>query len=224
MATSDSYYDDKYFDWQAPIGEFGGWANLTKFQPFIRNEFHVVDFGCGGGYLLKNIRCQEKIGIEVNGVAREQARQNGIRTVETTEEIDHQWADLIISNHALEHVPDPLSELQKLKRLLKPGGKIVFYVPCESIHMAYKQHDVSQHLFTWSPMCLGNLFSTAGYVIEESAPYFHQWPPKNYRRIARWGGRRIFDLCCRLYAHWDRKLFQVRVIAKCVDPVMSKVA
>ena len=224
MASSNTHYDDKYFDWQAPIGEFGGWANLTKFQPFVRNEFNVVDFGCGGGYLLKNIRCREKIGIEVNGVAREQAHQNGIRTVGATEEIDHQWADLIISNHALEHVPDPLSELKKLKSLLKPGGKIVFYVPCESIYMAYKRNDVSQHLFTWSPMCLGNLFSTAGFVIEEAAPYFHQWPPKNYRRIARWGGRRIFDLCCRLYAHWDRSLFQVRVVANCPDPAMSKAA
>lgn len=131
---------------------------------------------------------------------------------------------LIISNHAIKHVPAPLSELKKLKRLLKPGGKIAFYVPCESIYMAYKRHDVSQHLFTCSPMCLGNLSSTIGYVIEESAPYFHQWPPKNYRRIARWGSRRIFDLCCRLYAHWGRRLFQVRVVANYADPVMSKAA
>jgi len=213
MTTTETYYDNKYFDWQAPIGEFGGWANLTKFRPFIDNDFNVIDFGCGGGYLLKNIRCKEKIGVEVNDSAREQAQQNGIRTVKSSMDIDEKWADLIISNHALEHVSDPLSELQNLKRLLKPNGKIVFYVPCESIHLAYRNNDVNQHLFTWSPMCLGNIFSEAGYFIEESAPYYHQWPPKNYRRIARWGGRQLFDFCCRLYAHWDRTVFQVRVIA-----------
>ena len=224
MTTTETYYDNKYFDWQAPIGEFGGWANLTKFRPFIDNDFNVIDFGCGGGYLLKNIRCKEKIGVEVNNSAREQAQQNGIRTVESSMDIDEQWADLIISNHALEHVPDPLSELQNLKRLLKPNGKIVFYVPCESIHLAYRNNDVNQHLFTWSPMCLGNIFSEAGYFIEESAPYYHQWPPKNYRRIARWGGRQLFDFCCRLYAHWDRTVFQVRVIASANSDVTRQAA
>ena len=224
MTTTETYYDNKYFDWQAPIGEFGGWANLTKFQPFIDNDFNVIDFGCGGGYLLKNIRCKEKIGVEVNNSAREQAQQNGIRTVESSMDIDEKWADLIISNHALEHVSDPLSELQNLKRLLKPNGKIVFYVPCESIHLAYRNNDVNQHLFTWSPMCLGNIFSEAGYLIEESAPYYHQWPPKNYRRIARWGGRQLFDFCCRLYAHWDRTVFQVRVIASANSDVTRQAA
>ena len=224
MTTTETYYDNKYFDWQAPIGEFGGWANLTKFQPFIDNDFNVIDFGCGGGYLLKNIRCKEKIGVEVNNSAREQAQQNGIRTVESSMDIDEKWADLIISNHALEHVSDPLSELQNLKRLLKPNGKIVFYVPCESIHLAYRNNDVNQHLFTWSPMCLGNIFSEAGYLIEESAPYYHQWPPKNYRRIARWGGRQLFDFCCRLYAHWDRTVFQVRVIASANSNVTRQAA
>jgi SAM-dependent methyltransferase len=224
MTTTETYYDNKYFDWQAPIGEFGGWANLTKFRPFIDNDFNVIDFGCGGGYLLKNIRCKEKIGVEVNDSAREQAQQNGIRTVKSSMDIDEKWADLIISNHALEHVSDPLSELQNLKRLLKPNGKIVFYVPCESIHLAYRNNDVNQHLFTWSPMCLGNIFSEAGYLIEESAPYYHQWPPKNYRRIARWGGRQLFDFCCRLYAHWDRTVFQVRVIASANSDVTRQAA
>jgi SAM-dependent methyltransferase len=224
MTTTENYYNDKYFDWQAPIGEFGGWANLTKFQPFIHNDFNVIDFGCGGGYLLKNILCKEKIGVEVNDSAREQAQQNGIRTVESSMNIDEQWADLIISNHALEHVSNPLSELQNLKRLLKPNGKIVLYVPCESNHLVYRNNDVNQHLFTWSPMCLGNLFSEAGYFVEESAPYYHQWPPKNYRRIARWGGRQLFDFCCRLYAHWDRTVFQVRVIANCNSDVTRQAA
>jgi SAM-dependent methyltransferase len=224
MTTTETYYDNKYFDWQAPIGEFGGWANLTKFRPFIDNDFNVIDFGCGGGYLLKNIRCKEKIGVEVNDSAREQAQQNGIRTVKSSMDIDEKWADLIISNHALEHVSDPLSELQNLKRLLKPNGKIMFYVPCESIHLAYQNNDVNQHLFTWSPMCLGNIFSEAGYFIEESAPYYHQWPPKNYRRIARWGGRQLFDFCCRLYAHWDRTVFQVRVIASANSDVTRQAA
>ena len=28
------HYDDDYFDWQAEAGEFGGWANQTKFVDY----------------------------------------------------------------------------------------------------------------------------------------------------------------------------------------------
>jgi len=60
------YYNKKYFSWQSRVGEFGGRANLSKFAKFIRPDHHVIDYGCGGGYLLKNIKCKEKIGIEIN--------------------------------------------------------------------------------------------------------------------------------------------------------------
>ena len=29
------HYDDDYFDWQAEAGEFGGWANQTKFVDLL---------------------------------------------------------------------------------------------------------------------------------------------------------------------------------------------
>ena len=44
------HYDDDYFDWQAEAGEFGGWANQTKFVDYISKDDVVLDFGCGGGY------------------------------------------------------------------------------------------------------------------------------------------------------------------------------
>ena len=37
------HYDDDYFDWQSPIGEFGGWANQTKFSDYISKEATLVD-------------------------------------------------------------------------------------------------------------------------------------------------------------------------------------
>jgi 2-polyprenyl-3-methyl-5-hydroxy-6-metoxy-1,4-benzoquinol methylase len=68
--SSSKHYNHKYFSWQKSIGEFGGWANLPKFMDYIKPEYNIIDFGCGGGYLLKNIECKHKIGIEVNPSAR----------------------------------------------------------------------------------------------------------------------------------------------------------
>ena len=68
----ENYYDKEYFDlYQKEIGEFGGMANLFKFKKYINDNDTVLDFGCGGGFVLKNLNCKEKIGIDLNSVARE---------------------------------------------------------------------------------------------------------------------------------------------------------
>ncbi len=208
-----THYDDKYFDWQASIGEFGGWANQSKFVEYISSNSRVLDFGCGGGFLLKGIKCSTKVGVEVNPSAAETARKHGIEVFGSVKEVPDGYVDVIISNNALEHTLQPLEELKSLYRKLKAGGKIVFVVPCESIFYSYKPNDINHHLYSWSPMCVGNLFTEAGFSLVESKPYIHKWPPK-YKLIARVGGRRLFEIACRIYGRIERSWFQVRVIAE----------
>ena len=213
MGASAPHYDAAYFAWQSSVGEFGGWANLTKFDAYIEPQHAVIDFGCGGGYLLKSISCREKIGIEVNEVARKHAEQMGLRIHASTAEVPDDWADAIVSNHVLEHCPCPLTELKQLLPKLRTGGRTVFVVPAETIRLRYRADDVNRHLYTWSPMALGNLFDEAGYTVEECEPYIHMWPP-GYRSIARFGGRRLFDVCCQVYARYKRSGYQIRIVAR----------
>lgn len=207
------HYDPQYFSWQSSIGEFGGWANLTKFIEFIKDSDDVMDFGCGGGYLLKNIKCHRKIGVEINPSAAEVAQHNGIEVYSSTLQVPDDYVNVIISNNALEHSLHPLYEIKTLYSKLRQGGKIIIIVPCESIYYTYKANDINHHLYSWSPMCIGNLFSEAGYTVIESKPYIHKWPPY-YRQLARFGGRKIFELACRVYGRIERSWFQVRVVAK----------
>ncbi len=212
-ASVSQHYDSKYFDYQAPIGEFGGWANLTKFNNFISPADDVLDFGCGGGYLLNQLDCRNKVGVEVNPTAAKTAEENGAEVYLKTADVPDDYVDVIVSNNALEHTLHPLEELKQLYPKLRPGGKIIFVVPCESITYSYKAEDINHHLYSWSPMCLGNLFTEAGFSLIESKPYLHKWPP-NYRRYARLGGRRLFDFVCRIYGRWERTWFQVRAIGE----------
>jgi SAM-dependent methyltransferase len=206
------HYDKRYFDWQKSIGEFGGWANKTKFSEYIDKENDVLDFGCGGGFLLKNIECKKKAGVEINPTAAETARNNGLEVYHSSDEVPDEYVDIIISNNALEHTHYPLDELKKLFKKLKPDGKIIFVVPCENISYHYKPNDINQHLYSWSPMGIGNLFSTAGFSVIESKPYIHKWPP-DYIKAAKFG-RKVFDMVCRIYGQYERTWFQVRIIAK----------
>ncbi len=181
---SNSHYNKDYFDWQKPIGEFGGWANLTKFDQYIEEDDTVLDFGCGGGYLLNNLTCKRKIGIEPNPAVRETVIKFGIELHKDCSTIPDDSVDKIISNNALEHTLHPLAELKTLYDKLKHGRMIIFVVPCESITYEYKPNDINRHLYSWSPMCIGNLFTEAGFEVIESKPYIHKWPP-NYIEIAK---------------------------------------
>jgi SAM-dependent methyltransferase len=206
-------YNEKYFDWQSPMGEFAAWANQSMFVEYISINNRVLDFGCGGGYLLKNLECSKKVGVEVNPSAAEIARKNGIEVYSSIRDVPDEYIDVIISDNALEHTLQPLEELKALYKKLTAGGKAVFVVPCESISYSYEPNDINHHLYSWSPMSIGNLFGEAGFSVIESNPYIHKWPP-GYKFIARVGRRRLFDIACRIYGRIERSWFQVRVIAE----------
>lgn len=212
MSDVATHYGTSYFDFQRPVGEFGGWANETKFTAYIRPEHDVLDFGCGGGFLLKRLNCRSRYGIEINPNARLVAESNGISVVEQIDLIANDSVDVIISNHCLEHVPNPLAALIELRPKLRRGGLAVFVVPCESISTRYRPQDMDQHLYTWSPLNLGNLFAAAGFEVLECRRYAHKWPPV-YRHIARLG-RFCFDLAACVWDRIDGRIFQVRVVAR----------
>lgn len=205
------YYNEKYFNWQKNVGAFGGKANLFKFKNHISKNDKILDFGSGGGYLLSNIDNNEKIGIEINSSARKLGNEMGIKTLSSIQEIENNWADLIISNHALEHVEAPLYELKELYLKLKPGGKIIFVVPNEKKNK-YKENDINFHLYTWSEMNLGNLFTHAGYNIISVEELKYKWPP-NYIKIRKLLGEGLFNFICKVYGRVNNKYSQIKIVA-----------
>jgi SAM-dependent methyltransferase len=217
VATStEGHYDADYFEWEKGIAEFGAWAHSSKFQNSIRPTDAVVDFGCGGGYLLHKLNCRDRIGIDPNPSSAEVAARLNVRhyfnSRDAVRELGDGFADVIISVHALEHTANPLQELKDLYPLLKPGGKMHFLVPHDSVKKMWSPNDINQHLFSWSPMNLGNLFTHAGYEVEYAAPYLHKWPPRS-KQIAALGWS-VFNLACFIYGHIEQSVTQVELRAR----------
>ena len=159
------------------------------------------------------MNCSKKLGVEVNPNAADCARENGIEVFADLSEVDNESIDIVISNHALEHTLNPFGELKKLYKKLKSGGKIVFTVPCESVSVRYKPNDINYHLYSWSPMCIGNLFTEAGFFVIESKFYPHKWPPM-YKILSKLASKNLFDGLCRIYGRVSRSTSQVRIIAQ----------
>jgi len=164
-----------YHDWQAAIGEVGASLNLFKFAPQIQPGDTVVDFGCGTGGLLSNIVCARRLAVEVNTDSARVAASRGIEVVANAPELPAGIADVVITNHALEHTLDPLSELMSLYDALRVGGRLLAVVPCERDSRAYASGDINRHLFAWTPMTFGNLLDEAGYRVESSVILWHAW-------------------------------------------------
>ncbi len=142
------------------------------FQPYIKLCDTVLDFGCGTGGVLSEINCAKKIGIEVNELSIVEAKQHDIEVFPDLSKIDDNSVDIIISNHALEHVTHPAEHIAEFKRILKENGKIILVVPAESpfkIRFSkWAANDPDQHIFSWTPLSFGNLVSQCGFKVEKS--------------------------------------------------------
>jgi 2-polyprenyl-3-methyl-5-hydroxy-6-metoxy-1,4-benzoquinol methylase len=204
------HYDEKYFSWQDRLGHFGGKANLHKFLRYIQPDDQVLDFGCGGGHLLNNIPCKDKIGLEVNDAAREKAKAYGFPVYSDLDEIPDNSASVVICNSVLEHIECPLYELRRLIPKIEPGGKAIFVILNQMPQEAYVPNDINRHLYTWNPMTLGTMLEEAGFVDIQVDVIRHAWP-QTYMRWSRLG-ERVFHLRCKIEAYLKNN-YQVRAVA-----------
>lgn len=195
----------KYFAYQNALGELGGALNLFKFAGHIAKTDRVVDFGCGGGWLLKNIDCADKVGVEPNPAARTQCSENGIRAVATLSEVVDK-ADVVISNHCLEHVPYPIEALREVRGVLKKGGKLVLVVPIDDwrVEKSYHPNDINHHLHTWTPLLLGNTLVEAGFSVEAITVLTDAWPPR-VAQLRRALPATLFRVACWAWAVLRRR-------------------
>lgn len=215
--THSSYshhYDERYFRWQESIGIFSAQVDAWKFKPFITKDSAVLDFGCGGGYLLETLECRVRCGVEVNPAARAAAAR-GLLVYSSVEEVPPDLAiDVVISHHALEHVDHPLHQLQLLYARLQPGGRAVFVVPSEHWlwQSRYRPGDINQHLYTWTPLSLGNLFARAGFEVIEAELLRHRWPPKP-QALRRFLSQPVFHALCWVWGT-ATGMRQIRIVGR----------
>lgn len=209
--NANEHYNEDYFEWQKKMGVVGGRCDKFKFESFVTKNDVVCDFGCGGGYILQQLNCATKIGVEINDSARLVARQNGIEVYPELKYVENGSVDVIISNHALEHVDNPFLVLTEMRAKLKPDGKLVLVVPFERKNV-FKEDDINMHLYTWSPQNIGNLCKRAGFNIDDVSELKHTWPP-HYDRILKLFGEKWFYRFSYIWAWLRPNISQVRVIA-----------
>ncbi len=174
-----------YFEPQREIGLRAGEWNRFIFEPHVSTEDEVLDFGCGGGYVLATLRPRVAVGIEINPTARAVAARLGIEVHATLAEVAGRRFTRIVTSHALEHVPSPHQALTALRELLQPGGRLIWLSPMDdwrtSAQRRWRPADPDVHIYAWTPLSMGNLLAAAGFDVRSVRVLTHAWPPSPLR-------------------------------------------
>lgn len=118
--------------------------------------------------------------------------------------------DVVTLWHSLEHVPDPLSTLREVRRVLRPGGLVLIQIPAwlslESRLWGkyWSGFDCPRHLYMFSPTTLSALLTKAGFQEQRSfishlSYYIWLISLLFFLRERLGGGRRDTHLADRIY-------------------------
>jgi SAM-dependent methyltransferase len=95
---------------------------------------HALDVGCGRGDLAAALlaRGWRAAGVEPSERAAAIAARRGVQVVGATlatAQLPVDGYDLVVLRHSLEHLPEPLEDLRRVREALRPGGRIVISAP-----------------------------------------------------------------------------------------------
>ena len=178
------------------------------FARYCSDEKVVLDLGSADGFFLANLPAKRRIGVEANPAARLLSRDTEkrcgvlIETVDSLGDVADGVADIAISNHCLEHILTPLAVLKELRSKLKPHALFVLVVPFDDWrkkeHRTWRSSDVDNHLYTWSPLNLGNLLMEAGFKVDSCRVITGAWHPRFFWILLRLHPR-AFAIACFIF-------------------------
>lgn len=180
------------------------WKRRAKVTGKVCRSGKLLDVGCGEGLFLHTVKelGYETAGLELSEYAAGYARKEFGLEVRNASIGDAGFGDgtfdVITFWHVLEHLADPLSALEKARRLLKPGGRLLVAVPninddlgqafyrlrTGNYFQIYTPDSKEPHLYHFSTATLRRLLEKAGFTLERLTADFAQVDP--YWRVIEW--------------------------------------
>lgn len=161
----------------------------------------IADFGCGPGQILGCLASRRSdldlVGFDGDPECLRRAAERCPDAVLVEADIAdpdpdlldrHGPFDVILSSHALEHLPDPVDSLRQWRRVLAPGGRLVLAVP-NSLQPLMLARAVARrpkanegHYYIWDRAHFENFCRLAGFDIRERALDYVPLVPVGTRR------------------------------------------
>jgi SAM-dependent methyltransferase len=180
------YQDETLYSGEAGFG-IGGTtpADLNRYSDYLKllnpvlssKDLFIADLGCAkGGFLsfLKDKGFTKLRGVEIDPKCVEYSRKNFGLNVETGSvyslPFDDGVIDLLVYNHVIEHLHNPLAALREAKRVLKDNGMVFIEVPDASRYSEARIFDyfwfcMREHINHFDLIHLTMLMELAGFEI-----------------------------------------------------------
>jgi len=172
---------------------------FTKRYNLISKRFkkpgRILDIGAATGILLSVFKDNgwEVWGVEPSGNSQVIIKR-GFKVVKSEFEralLPKSYFDVVVLNHTLEHLKDPLKVLRKVKDILKGGGVVYVDVPnfgslsSRLYRRKWPYLLPEEHVHHFTPSSLGKIFKKAGLktvwlrtwsgYFDVANPLFHIW-------------------------------------------------
>lgn len=199
-------YDEEYFATYGDDDEAYEAEEQRRHEARVRlrllREFRapgrLLEIGSASGYFLEEAAADgwDPTGIEPCEAVAAAAVRRGTRTLTGFVEdidLDAECFDVVCGWHVLEHIPDPLATVVKLRSLLKPTGLAVFEVPnFGCVHSRrygprWPYLDPGHHVNQFTPRSIARLFDAAGFTnrLVTTVPTRATYEPAKIRRRPR---------------------------------------
>lgn len=127
----------------------------------------VIDFGAGDGLFADLVarRHAAPLCVEADHDLRQQLRTRGLDVCDTLATLASGRFDFAYSLNVLEHIDDDGAILRELRRCLRPGGRVLIFVPAFPLLYGAMDRQVG-HVRRYRKLELGEKLSAAGFSVE----------------------------------------------------------
>jgi SAM-dependent methyltransferase len=135
----------------------------------------ILDAGCGSGRNMVDFARRGAVtGVELSPVSADLARARGVGEVVEGSIVEMPFApasfDLAVCLDVIEHIPDDVSALRELRRVVAPGGTLVVTVP--AYQWLWSRHDeINHHCRRYNRAGLLRAARAAGWECERTTHF-----------------------------------------------------
>lgn len=173
--TTKACWRARMLSWFPTVADAAA-MEVAKLPP--RRGRQLLDFGCGSGHFMLRMAQGgwEVHGVEPDPKAAEALRSKYRMPIRTSLADAEDWVerfDVIVLNHVIEHLDDPIVVLRDLSTMLAPGGEILIATPnpeslgCRIFRRYWRGLEAPRHFNLFTCASLNQALERAGLIPKE---------------------------------------------------------